>query len=107
MAIGSKKVLRAKLSPEDRFAVNFNFKSKFKRIQVNAAQRRESKKDSEQIHNKVISERKHILEAAIVKLMKANKTLRHTDLMTEILRLLRFPCDSEQIETRINDLIEK
>ena len=38
--------------------------------------------------------------------MKGKKTLKHTDLITEVLRLTRFPCETEYIVARIKYLIE-
>ena len=39
--------------------------------------------------------------------MKMHKTLRHNDLLAEVLRFLRFPCEVDMILVRIKGLIEK
>mmetsp|Transcript_3552 Transcript_3552/g.6047 ORF Transcript_3552/g.6047 Transcript_3552/m.6047 type:complete len:103 (-) Transcript_3552:3-311(-) len=83
------------------------FRSKFKRIQINAAQKKESRKDSELVHEKVLQERKHVLEAAIVKMMKARKTMNQNELLSEVVRFIRFPCEFETIKQRIASLIER
>jgi hypothetical protein len=38
-------------------------------------------------------ERKFIIEAAIVRTMKSRQTLQHNDLVSEVVRLVRFPLD--------------
>ena len=53
----------------------------------------------------MLQDRKYQVDAAIVKTMKARKTLRHNDLLTEVLRLTRFPCEIDYIIARIKHLI--
>ena len=64
------KSVRKDIKPTDKYTVNKNFRSKFKRIQVNALQKKESRKESDAIHSKVLQDRKHYIDAAIVKTMK-------------------------------------
>lgn len=54
----------------------------------------------------MLAERKYFIDAAVVKTMKGKKTLREAELMTEVIRLLKFPCDVDTIKTRIGLLIE-
>jgi hypothetical protein len=51
-------------------------------------------------------ERKFIIEAAIVRTMKARQTLHHNDLISEVMRLVRFPLDIAVLKQRIESLIE-
>lgn len=46
------------------------------------------------------------MDAAIVKTMKGRKTLKHNDLLAEVIRMTRFPCEVETIVARIKVLIE-
>eukprot|EP01084_Bolivina_argentea_P267437 453963_1 len=52
--------------------------------------------------------RRHQMDAAIVRIMKARKTLKHPDLVTEIIRQLRgrFTPKPSDIKKRIANLIE-
>jgi FAD synthase len=81
------------INPEDGFKVNTNFSSVQKKIVINSLQKKESKQEAEVVHEKVIMERKFIIEAAVVRTMKARQTLQHNDLVTEVIRLVRFPLD--------------
>ena len=38
--------------------------------------------------------------------MKSKKTLRHAELITEVVKYLRFPCEIEHINQRIKQLIQ-
>ena len=100
------KVIKKNIANEDKFSVNLNFRSKFRRIQINAIQKKETRQDSEAVHDKVLQDRKYQVDAAIVKTMKGRKTLKHNDLLTEVIRLTRFPCEVDYIVTRIKHLIE-
>lgn len=59
------------------------------------------------MHDKVLNDRKIYVDAALVKTMKSRKTLRHNDLLSEVLRFLRFPVEVSDIQARIKGLIEK
>lgn len=101
------KSIKKTISKQDRFEVNLKFRSNKKRIQVNTTLvKKENRQDSDAIHEKVLAERKYFIDAAVVKTMKGKKTLREPELMTEVIRLLKFPCDVDTIKTRIGLLIE-
>lgn len=57
----------------------------------------------------VEEDRRHLLEAAIVRIMKARKTLKHNDLIAEVSRQLsaRFAPDPQSVKKRIESLIER
>ncbi len=91
MAAGG--VVKRLINPDDAFKVNVNFTSLQKKIVINSLQKKESKQETEVVHEKVIMERKFIIEAAIVRTLKARQTLHHNDLVSEVVRLVRFPLD--------------
>jgi hypothetical protein len=45
------------------------------------------------VHERVLSDRKFMIDAAIVRTMKARRTVPHNELVTEVIRLVRFPLD--------------
>lgn len=73
--------------------VNIDFKNKLKRIAINTLQKKESKQESENVHEKVVQDRKYLVDAAIVRTMKARRTVAHTDLVGDVIRIVRFPLD--------------
>lgn len=75
------------------FKFNKNFKSKLKRIAINTLQKKESKQETEKVHEKVLNDRKYLIDAAVVRTMKARKTVPQTELFEEVIRLVRFPMD--------------
>ena len=105
--MSKKKSIKMNFTKSDQFQVNKGFRSNKKRIQVNSSlQKKEQRQDSDSIHEKVLNERKYHIDAVVVKTMKGRKTLSETELMTEIIRLLKFPCDIDTIQKRIKGLIE-
>mmetsp|Transcript_20917 Transcript_20917/g.49317 ORF Transcript_20917/g.49317 Transcript_20917/m.49317 type:complete len:772 (+) Transcript_20917:258-2573(+) len=58
---------------------------------------------------KVEEERRHLVEAAIVRIMKARKSLGHNDLFTEVTRQVsvRFTPSPQFVKKRIEGLIER
>ena len=53
-----------------------------------------------------MQDRKIYIDAAVVKTMKGRKTMKHNELIAEVMRLTRFPCEQEMITQRIRHLIE-
>ena len=76
-----------------------------KRITINSIQKKESKKDSEIVFKRVLADRKFMIDAAIVKTLKSKKSLKHTDLVQEVIGLVRFPLEIEALNVRIESLI--
>jgi cullin-4 len=53
-----------------------------------------------------VQDRKYLIDAAVVRTMKARRTVSHTDLVTEVVRLVRFPLDIPVLKQRIEQLME-
>jgi len=94
-----------RIDKEDKFAVNIKFHNKKKprgfKIPMPSL---------EESHNpkKVEEDRSIAIEAAIVRIMKARKTLDHQELMTEVLRHLHFfHPNPRAVKRRIEHLIER
>jgi cullin 3 len=97
-------------SMEDKFAVNDQFTSKLHRVKVQAvASRGESDPERKETRQKVDDDRKHEIEAAIVRIMKARKKLAHQVLVAECVQQLknRFSPNPVIIKKRIESLIER
>ncbi|VDM51769.1 unnamed protein product [Angiostrongylus costaricensis] len=94
----------------DEFYVNDNFQSKLTRIKVQLVTfKGESEPEKKETRAKVEDDRKHEIEAAIVRVMKSRKVLDHNNLITEVTQQLkhRFLPNPVLIKKRIESLIER
>lgn len=95
---------------EDKFQVNLRFtNSKIKLTLPVMVSQKQKQNEEIDTKNKVEDDRKHMIEAVIVKIMKSRKRLSHTDLITEATKLLlnKFQPDPIIIKKRIEGLIER
>lgn len=79
------------ISDDTVFKVNDGFKSKQFRIVVNQIQIKETKQEQVKTHENIILDRQYQIDAAIVRIMKARKTLNHNELIVELYNQLKFP----------------
>ena len=96
--------------PKDEFSVNDGFTSKLTRIKIQLVSGRgESEPQRKETRLKVDDDRKHEIEAAIVRIMKARKKMLHNHLVTEVTHQLkaRFMPDPTLIKKRVESLIER
>ena len=108
-------------SDNDTFTFNKEYKSKLKRVKIplvsmkflqdgqsGTGQDAKSGEDNE-VPEPVEESRRHLVEAAIVRIMKARKRLHHNDLIAETTRQLsvRFVPTPQFVKKRIESLIER
>ena len=103
----AKRSIKKTITKQDAFRVNDKFRSQLKRITINSIQKKESKKDSESVHQRVLADRKFFIDAAVVKTLKAKKSIRHNELVTEVIQLVRFPLEIPALLARIEWLIQQ
>ncbi|KAF5287723.1 hypothetical protein FQA39_LY15743 [Lamprigera yunnana] len=92
------------------FYVNDSFTSKLHRVKIQTvAAKGESEPERRETRNKVDEDRKHEIEAAIVRIMKSRKRMAHNLLVTEVTEQLksRFLPSPVIIKKRIEGLIER
>ena len=69
----------------DKFFVNDLFTSKLFRVKVNPITTKiENDPERHETRNKVDDDRKHVIDAAIVRIMKTRKSMTHTQLISEV-----------------------
>lgn len=61
------------------------------RLKINSIQLKETRAEVDATHEKVVQDRVYQLDATLVRIMKARKTLTHPQLVAEALAQLRFP----------------
>ena len=78
----------------DRFLINDSFTSKLFRVKINPLTAKiENDPERQETRNKVDDDRKHVIDAAIVRIMKTRRTMTHTQLITEVRKSLRLSFD--------------
>lgn len=98
------------IEPPHEFCVNDAFTSKLHRVKIQTvAAKGESEPERRETRSKVDEDRKHEIEAAIVRIMKARKRMPHNVLVAEVTEQLRsrFLPSPVIIKKRIEGLIER
>ncbi|CAF3555022.1 unnamed protein product [Fusarium graminearum] len=100
------------VKPGDKFTFNASFQSKTIRIKapiINAVSKVEDTTERKTTEEKNNQTRAHIVDAAIVRIMKSRKELSHSQLTSEVLSQLsgRFKPEVSLIKKRIEDLIAR
>eukprot|EP00741_Cyanophora_paradoxa_P010023 tig00000157_g9709.t1 len=95
------------VADEDVFQFNAQFQQKLFRIKINSIQMKETQEESASTNERVFQDRQYQVDAAIVRIMKARKTLAHNQLLTELLPQLKFPVKPADCKKRIESLIER
>ncbi|KIW10830.1 hypothetical protein PV08_10129 [Exophiala spinifera] len=101
------------VKPSDKFSFNEGFSSQYLKIKVSVVSgggnRVENSEERRATQKKTDEERGHVIDAAIVRIMKSRKNLSHSQLMTETLAQLsaRFKPDVNMIKKRIESLMDR
>ncbi len=91
----------------DEFWVNESFTSKLFRVKIQTvAGRGETEPERKETRSKVDEDRKHEIEAAVVRIMKARKKLQHNLLITEVRKSLSLADSPRGLSERKRKLPE-
>ncbi|EMD40122.1 hypothetical protein CERSUDRAFT_112346 [Gelatoporia subvermispora B] len=93
----------------DQYDLNPNFKSKKIRINLNTPIKAEQKAESSDVLKIVDEDRKYVIQATIVRIMKARKTMKNQALIQEVISQIsqRFAPKIPDIKKAIDHLLEK
>lgn len=81
----SKEPKCKEIQSTDRFIVNDSFTSKLFRVKINPMTAKiETDPERQETRNKIDDDRRHVIDAAIVRIMKTRRTSTHTQLISEV-----------------------
>ncbi|KAL9931681.1 hypothetical protein V8E36_009467 [Tilletia maclaganii] len=97
------------LEADDTYSINNDFKSKKLRVNLNLPIKAEQKTETKDVMKTVDDDRRLLLDACIVRIMKSRKTLKHVQLIQEVITLMasRFQPKVPEIKKAIDNLIDK
>ncbi|OSD05750.1 Cullin-domain-containing protein [Trametes coccinea BRFM310] len=114
LACGKKRVLRKQppgkdVNPTDVFHFNADFTDPRYQVHINSIQSKETPEESKRTQNSIEADRKHALDAAIVRVMKAKKELSYEQLKTATIEAVKkhFVPEVGMIKQRIQGLVEQ
>lgn len=89
----------------DTFTVNKAFTDPKFRVKINQIQLRETKEENKETHKRVTADRQFETQAAIVRIMKARKTMTHAQLVAEVINQTKHRGAVDASDIKVN--IEK
>eukprot|EP01012_Entosiphon_sulcatum_P022321 TRINITY_DN27257_c0_g1_i1.p1 TRINITY_DN27257_c0_g1~~TRINITY_DN27257_c0_g1_i1.p1 ORF type:complete len:722 (-),score=154.17 TRINITY_DN27257_c0_g1_i1:41-2206(-) len=114
LALGLVRVLKKRskekgkdLHDDDVFVFDKEFTHKQMRIKINQIQLKETPEEQKTCSEKVFADRQYQVDAAIVRVMKARKTLGHQQLIKELFTILKFPVVATDLKKRMESLIDR
>lgn len=91
------------VKPTDTFTYNKAFRDEKRRIKINQIQLKETKEENDATHERIARDRRFETQAAIVRIMKSRKTMGHSDLVAEVIGMMktRGPVEPAAIKKEI------
>ncbi|EFA09966.2 cullin-4A-like [Tribolium castaneum] len=95
------------IEDDDVFVFNNKFTDKLFRVKINQIQLQDSPEDEKETEKNVLVDRQFQIDAAIVRIMKSKKTIKHYMLVRELYKVLDIPVNQTDLKKRIELLIER
>nr|VWP01822.1 Glutamyl-tRNA synthetase (EC [Ganoderma boninense] len=114
LSLGKKRVLTKTpggrdVAATDLFSYNGDFKDPRRVVHINSIQSKETAEETKRTQSSIEADRKHALDAAIVRVMKSKKELTYEQLKTATIEAVKnhFVPDVGMIKKRIEGLVEQ
>lgn len=101
------KKKRLNVHDDDLFRVQSNFKSNSRRIRITNILMKETKEERDKTVEAVSRDRLYLIDAVLVRIMKARKTILHQQLIPQVMEQVKVPAQPSDIKKRIESLIER
>lgn len=102
-----RKKIRMTVDDRDKFTINMAFESNQRRIKINNIMLKETKEERDKTVEAVSRDRLYMIDASLVRIMKARKTILHQQLIPQVLEQVKVPAQPADIKKRIESLIER
>jgi hypothetical protein len=102
-----KRKIRMNVDDRDGFEINANFESNQRRIRIQNIMVKETKEDRDQTVEAVSRDRLYLIDAVLVRIMKARKTILHQALIPQVMEQVKVPALLADVKQRIESLIER
>jgi hypothetical protein len=102
-----KKKTRQNVHDLDSFRVQSSFKSNARRIRINNILMKETREEREKTVETISRDRLYLIDAVLVRVMKARKTILHHLLIPQVLEQVKVPAQPADVKMQIESLIER
>jgi cullin-4 len=102
-----KKRSRTTVDDRDEFEINAEFESNQRRIRITNIMMKETKEERDKTVEAISQDRLYLIDAILVRIMKARKTILHTQLIPQVLEQAKVPTQAADVKLRIETLIER
>jgi hypothetical protein len=105
----SKQPKGREVNKGDIFKFNSKFEDRKMRIKINQIQLKETRSENRDMHERVAADRHYETQAAIVRIMKSRKVIKHPELVAEVIKatMSRGVLEPQEIKKNIEKYVSK
>mmetsp|Transcript_7539 Transcript_7539/g.11498 ORF Transcript_7539/g.11498 Transcript_7539/m.11498 type:complete len:747 (-) Transcript_7539:77-2317(-) len=95
------------IGPDDLIQINERYSSNLRRIRIPNLLKKETKEERDKVVESVSRDRLYLMDAVLVRILKARKTILHQQLIPQVMEQIKVPAQPSDIKKRIESLIER